>query len=72
MKLTYTPKTGVFKGSFNVYATNEGSTPAGKVPKLKKYRVNVTGFMVDDGTGPKGIGEATIKKPAVKWSVTIK
>ena len=72
LKLTYTPKTGVFKGSFNVFATNEGSAPAGKSPKLKKYRVNVTGFMVDDGSGLKGVGEATLKRPAVKWSVTIK
>ena len=71
LKLTYTPKTGVFKGSFTMYATNESVAPAGKSPTLKKYKVNVTGFMVDDGNGPKGVGTATIKGKG-SASVTIK
>ena len=64
MKLTYTPKTGVFKGSFKLYAL-EGAD--GK-KKLKKYTVNVIGFVVDG----KGTGEATCKKPKLgPWSVTV-
>ena len=60
MKLTYTPKTGFFKGSFKVYAL-EGA-------KLRKYTANVSGFVVD-GTG---YGQATIKKPAAgPWTVTV-
>lgn len=49
LKLSYTPKTGVFKGSFKVYALKGG--------KLKKYTANVTGIVVN-GTG---FGMATIK-----------
>ena len=71
LKLNYTPKTGVFKGSFNMYATNEGTVPAGGAPKLKKYRVSITGFMVDDGIGLKGVGKATCKRPAVSWSMKV-
>ena len=65
MKLTYTPKTGLFKGSFKVYALED--TSGGK-KKLKKYTANVTGVVVD-GTG---YGQATIKKPAVgPWTVVV-
>ena len=67
LKLTYTAKTGLFKGSFKLYATNEATTPSGKAPKLKKYTVNVIGFVVDG----KGYGEATLKKPAGAWVVTV-
>ena len=49
LKLTYTPKTGVFKGSFKVYAV-QGN-------KLKKYAAKVSGIVVN-GTG---FGLATIK-----------
>ena len=45
LKLTYAKNTGVFKGSFKVYASNAGSL-AGK-PKLKKYTAKVTGCIVD-------------------------
>ena len=54
-----------------MYATNEGVAPEGKAPKVKKYTASVTGFFVDDGYGLKGVGRATIKKPAVSWAVTI-
>ena len=60
MKLTYTPKTGLFKGSFKAYALESA--------KLKKYTANVTGVVVDG----KGYGQATIKKPASgPWAVTV-
>ena len=47
MKLTYTPKTGIFKGSFKIYAIQDG--------KLKKFTVKVAGVVVDG----KGWGRAT-------------
>ena len=49
LKLTYTAKTGVFKGKFTVYAVQGG--------KLKKLTANVTGVMV----GKTGLGTATVK-----------
>ena len=65
LKLTYTPKTGLFKGSFKVYALEDLSS--GK-KKLKKYTANVTGVVVDG----IGVGQATIKKPtAGPWLVTV-
>lgn len=64
LKLTYTPKKGTFKGSFKVYAL-EG---AGKATKLKKYTVKVTGIVVDG----VGYGEATCKRLAASWSVTVR
>ena len=64
LKLTYAPKTGVFKGSFKIYAL-EGS---GRATKLKKYTVKVTGVVVDG----VGHGEATCKRPAAgPWAVTV-
>jgi hypothetical protein len=47
MKLMYTPKTGIFKGSFKIYAIQDG--------KLKKFTVKVIGVVVDG----KGWGSAT-------------
>ena len=68
LKLTYTQKTGLFKGSFKVYSTNEGLVANGKSPKLKKFTVNVVGFVID----AVGIGQAVIAKPAGgPWSVRI-
>ena len=64
LKLTYTAKTGQFKGSFKAYALEEKN---GKT-KLVKYTVNVIGFVVDG----VGYGEASCKKPAATWSVTVK
>ena len=69
LKLTYTPKTGKFSGSFKVYATDE----SGSKPKLKKYTVKVVGFMADEGKGVFGTGVATCKKLSPgTWSVSIK
>ena len=48
LKLTYTPKAGTFKGSFKVYAVQNG--------KLKKYTAKVAGLVVN-GTG---YGTATV------------
>ena len=64
LKLTYTPKKGTFKGSFNVYAL-EG---AGSATKLKKYKLSVSGVVVN-GTG---YGTAVCKNPAISWSVTVR
>ena len=60
MKLSYTPKTGLFKGSFKVYAIQSG--------KLKKYTVKVTGVVVDG----EGTGVGKLAKPATAWSVGVK
>ena len=63
LKLKHTAKTGVFNGSFKMYATK-----GGEKPKLKKYTVNVVGFVVDG----VGYGQATMKKPAAgPWFVTV-
>ena len=64
LKLTYTPKNGTFKGSFNVYAL-EGS---GSATKLKKYKLNVSGVVV----GGVGYGTAICKNPALNWAVTVR
>ena len=55
MKLAYTPKTGIFKGAFKIYAVQDG--------KLKKFTVRVVGVVVDgkgqgSATGPGGAGFA--------------
>ena len=63
IKLAYTPKTGLFKGSFKVFEL-QGT---GKATKLKKYTVKVTGVVVDE----VGYGIATGKKPSVNWAVTV-
>ena len=72
LKITYTPKTGIFKGSFSVYATNADYIDYGKQPKLKKYTVNFTGIFLNDEDGTRGYGQATMKKPAAgPWTVTV-
>ena len=64
LKLTYTPKKGTFQGSFNIYALEV----SGSATKLNKYRLNVSGVVVD-GTG---YGTVTSKKPALQWPITVK
>ena len=65
LKLTYAAKTGLFKGSFKVYALKEEK---GRM-KLVKYKVNVAGFVVNG----KGYGEASCRRPAGgPWPVTVK
>lgn len=64
LKLTYTAKTGIFKGSFKAYALEEKN---GKM-KLMKYTVNVIGLVVNG----KGVGEASCKRPAGgPWAVSV-
>ena len=65
LKLSYAPKTGVFKGSFKIYMLET----SGAKTKLKSYKANVLGFVVD----AVGIGEARCKKPVGgPWAVTVK
>ena len=69
LKLSYTPKTGVLKGSFKVYATNE----EGKAPKVKKVTASIAGFVVDFGEGAVGVGEAAVKRPSAgPWAVMVR
>ena len=64
LKLNYTAKTGLFKGSFKAYSLE---TVNGK-KKLVKHTVNVAGFVVNG----MGSGEASCKKPAGgPWPVTV-
>lgn len=64
LKLSYAPKTGIFKGSFKAYALEETN---GKT-KLRKYTVQVMGFVVDG----EGCGQATCKRPSGgPWAVTV-
>ena len=64
LKLTYTTKTGIFKGSFKAYALGRVNGKA----KLLKYTVNVNGLVVD-GVGQ---GVASCKRPSGgPWAVTV-
>lgn len=58
LKLTYKSKDGSFKGSFTVYAIENG--------KLKKHKATVEGILIGD----VGYGTITIKKVGT-WAVTI-
>ena len=64
VKITYSAKTGVFKGSFKVVQSNEGFTP-GRV-RTKKTSVKVKGFVIDG----VGLGVATSKNPLLAFEVT--
>ena len=63
LSVSYTPKTGVLKGSFKVYALVESR---GRI-KLKKYGATLAGAVID-GTGR---GTATVKSPHCVWTVSI-
>lgn len=68
LKLTYTPKTGLFKGSFMIYATDKDPYAANVKTKLKKYKAVVSGVVVNG----VGFGQASVKKPAGgPWPVVI-
>ena len=60
MKLTYTPKTGAFSGSFKAYADLGG--------KLKTHTVKVKGFVVNG----VGRGEARLTTASAPWTVTVR
>ena len=57
VKLSYKPATGVFSGSFKIYASNEFALDDGKKPTLKTYTAKVTGYVVDG----VGIGTVSVK-----------
>ena len=61
LKLTYASKTGLFKGTFMVYAITSAQ-------KLKKYKVSVSGVVVDG----EGSGIAVLKRPVVEIPVAIR
>lgn len=65
MKLTYTPKSGVFRGSFKICSL-AGAANGRK--KLKRHTASVTGVVVNGS----GRGQAIVKRPASgPWSVTV-
>ncbi|MCQ2390898.1 MAG: M12 family metallo-peptidase [Kiritimatiellae bacterium] len=68
LKLSYTAKSGIFKGSFKLYYTNEAITPVGKAPKMKKLTMNVNGLVV----GTEGVGRAICKKPSASGVVALR
>ena len=60
LKLSYNSKTGLFKGSFKLYAEYD---------KGKKYTVTVSGLLIDG----IGYGQAFLKKPAYgPWNISIR
>ena len=57
VKLSYKPATGVFSGSFKIYASNEFALDDGRKPSLKTYTAKVAGYVVDG----VGIGTVSVK-----------
>ena len=72
LKLRYSPKTGLFRGSFKIYVATGGTRP-----RLKKYTVNVVGIVVDGlGTGQATLirwvySRRIIRSIRYSWPVTI-
>ena len=64
VKLTYNPSTGVFSGSFKMYASNEAAIEYGKKPTLKTYTAKVNGYVVN------GVGIGTVSVKIGKWTYT--
>ena len=67
LKLTYTPKTGAFKGSFKIHALEDKVSSNEKTKVLKKYTVKVTGVVVDG----IGYGKAVLRKTANEWTLSV-
>ncbi|MBR1921637.1 MAG: hypothetical protein IJ829_06515, partial [Kiritimatiellae bacterium] len=66
LRLAYSPKTGLFKGTFKIYALDE--TAAGRL-RLKRYTAKVNGVVYDG----EGVGEAAVARPAAGlWTVRVK
>ena len=61
LKVSYNSKTGVFKGSFTVYASNEGMTE--RKPTLKKYKASFSGLVINGS----GVGIVTVKVGKVPY-----
>lgn len=59
LRLSYTMKTGVFKGGFTVYLQEGG--------RLRKAKAVVNGVVLEG----RGYGTATLRSPACRWPVTI-
>ena len=57
VKITYKPATGVFSGSFSLYASNEYNIDEGKKPTLKTYKAKVSGYVVNG----VGVGTVSVK-----------
>lgn len=66
LKLSYTTKTGIIKGSFKVCLTNEESVDEGRAPKIKKYSASISGFIING----EGICQATINKRSYSCSIS--
>jgi hypothetical protein len=64
LKISYAAKTGVFKGTFTIYASNDGATE--KKPTLKKYKASFSGLVIDGS----GVGVVTIKVGKTAYSGT--
>ena len=58
LKLTYNPKTGIFKGGYTLFTWSTGG---------KKYKANVNGVVING----IGYGEAVVKKPYTSWPIYI-
>ena len=65
LKINYAAKTGIFKGSFKAYVLEDARN--GK-KRLKKYSVNVAGFVLDGVGIGKAIGRQSTGGP---WPVTV-
>ena len=65
LKINYAAKTGIFKGSFKAYVLEDARN--GK-KRLRKYRVDVAGFVVDGVGIGKAIGKRSAGGP---WPVTV-
>ncbi len=63
LKITYNPKKGVFKGGFKIYEVQT----SGDKRKLKKHSAKMTGLVAEGA----GTGNATLKRPAASWKVTV-
>ena len=64
VKLSYKPTTGVFSGSFKIYASNESAVDYGKKPTIKTYTAKFSGYVVNGvgvGTVSVKVGKKTYK-----------
>lgn len=67
LKLSYQYKTGLFKGTFNIYASNGDVVAYTVKPKLKTSKIQIVGIVIDG----KGYGVATMKGTGQNWAVTL-
>ena len=67
LKLSYQHKTGLFKGTFTIYASSGPVVSYGPKPKFKKSKIQVVGLVIDG----KGYGVASMKGTGQDWAVTL-